>query len=567
MKKLYEKIFKRFASVVIMTVLLTDGFFLVYFIAVSIKNAQISLDSSAYYSSNVLEKLIEETALINTLIQNDSGVQEALRNVPKSKNGTYSQKLQINGYFYTLQENNTSYIDSFYVLLDDGRQFKSTNFPLFYSSAQEVPSYEKLRQYKEMTWMSAYEKSLVANNYKSGYVSVCYPLYNIRTGKSEGIVLEEILIQTIEESLVAAGYLEDINVQIYDSNAELLFGIIKQLDRESVRIESKIDMSNGWCLCFSCDLWSMVGQTVGMALLLGGVLSVIMICISLFLSRKIAASISEPIHQLLEIMKNEELLQYHEQVKISTDICEVKSLFQKYEQMIQRLRILFCELEEKQKALRKSEYVALQAQINPHFLYNTLDNITWKIRTGNQQDAIEEVVSLSRFFRLSLSRGADMVSVRNEMEHVKLYLKLQKKRYGKRFDYSVDSYIGLEDMMRYYVPKLILQPLAENAIYHGFEEIQEGGMILITVDCGQEKIIFEVKDNGTGMEKEYLTNLNRELEKTDFSKRAVNQTGYGIFNINARIKNVFGVEYGLTFESQKGEGTIARIVLPYILKK
>ncbi|WP_283683393.1 hypothetical protein [Parablautia sp. Marseille-Q6255] len=117
MKKLYEKIFKRFASVVIMTVLLTDGFFLVYFIAVSIKNAQISLDSSAYYSSNVLEKLIEETALINTLIQNDSGVQEALRNVPKSKNGTYSQKLQINGYFYTLQENNTSYIDSFYVLL------------------------------------------------------------------------------------------------------------------------------------------------------------------------------------------------------------------------------------------------------------------------------------------------------------------------------------------------------------------------------------------------------------------------------------------------------------------
>ena len=99
-------------------------------------------------------------------------------------------------------------------------------------------------------------------------------------------------------------------------------------------------------------------------------------------------------------------MQYHEQVKISTDICEVKSLFQKYEQMIQRLRILFCELEEKQKALRKSEYVALQAQINPHFLYNTLDNITWKIRTGNQQDAIEEVVSLSRFFRLSLSRGA-----------------------------------------------------------------------------------------------------------------------------------------------------------------
>ncbi len=567
MKKLYEKIFKRFALITIIIVLLTDSFFLFYFIAVSVRNAQSSLDSSVSYSSNILEKLSEETELINTLIQKDSDVQEALRNVPKNKNEIYSQKLQINGYFYTLQENNTSYIDSFYVLLDDGRQFKSTNFPLLYDNAFDVPEYKKLRDYSEAAWLSTYSKSLVANNYKNGYVAVSYPLYNVRTGESVGIVVEEILTQTIEENLIAAGYLEDVSAQIYDSNDTLLLGIGEKHRKREAIIESSADMMNGWRLRFACGLWNMVDKTIGMALIIGGLLTGIMIWLSLFLSRRIAASVSEPIHQLLNIMKNEELIQHQEQVTIDTDIFEVKRLFAKYEQMIERLRSLFLELEKKQKALRKSEYAALQAQINPHFLYNTLDNITWKIRTGNQQDAIDEVVSLSRFFRLSLSKGADMVSVKDEMEHVQLYLKLQKKRYGDRFNYEVDSYMRLADMVKYCVPKLILQPLAENAIYHGFEEIKSGGMIHITADCRQGQIIFEVQDNGVGMEAEYLECLNHALLNADFPDQENDKNGYGIFNINARIKNVFGSEYGLILESRRSEGTIARMILPCNSKK
>ena len=180
--------------------------------------------------------------------------------------------------------------------------------------------------------------------------------------------------------------------------------------------------------------------------------------------------------------------------------------------MIGRLKALFEELEQKQQALRKSEFAALQAQINPHFLYNTLDNITWKIRTGNQQDAVEEVVSLSRFFRLSLSKGAEMVPVKNEIEHVQLYLKLQKKRYGDRFDYEVESYIRLADMNRIYVPKLILQPLAENAIYHGFEQTKKGGFIHISVDRTKNGIVFMVRDNGEGIEEKELEKINEKLQ-------------------------------------------------------
>ena len=201
---------------------------------------------------------------------------------------------------------------------------------------------------------------------------------------------------------------------------------------------------------------------------------------------------SKPINELLGAMEKEDFNQNGEAIEIQTDIYEVNRLFLKYNQMIGRLKELFVELERRQQIVRKSEFAALQAQINPHFLYNTLDNITWKIRTGDVQDAIDEVMSLSRFFRLSLSKGADMVPIRNEMEHVQLYLKILKKRYVKKFDFEIESFMRVSDMESFLVPKLILQPLAENAVHHGFEMIQEGGKIHISVDCKEKQIIFEV---------------------------------------------------------------------------
>ena len=212
--------------------------------------------------------------------------------------------------------------------------------------------------------------------------------------------------------------------------------------------------------------------------------------------------------------------------------------------------------------MRKSEYAALQAQINPHFLYNTLDNITWKIRSGDAADAIDEVMSLSRFFRLSLSKGAELVSVEDELEHVQLYLKIQKKRYGKRFDYMIESYMRAADMNRFYVPKLILQPLAENSIYHGFERTLQGGKIEIWADRKDDRIVFEVFDNGGGMEAEKLKAINEDLKNPEKIRNLDYKNGYGIFNINARIKIIFGMEYGLEFASVEGQSTVARLTLP-----
>lgn len=184
MKKLYEIIFKKFAMISILLVLLTDSIFLCYFISSTIRNAQTTLDAAVNYSRNVLERVLDETEQLNTLVQKSSDVQIAIREIPSSKNAIYSQKLEINGYLYTLQENNTVYVEAFYVLLDDGRQFKSTNFPLRYGSARDIPEYDMLRSFTTETWLSTYSQSMLANNYREGYVAAIYPLYNDKTGKS-----------------------------------------------------------------------------------------------------------------------------------------------------------------------------------------------------------------------------------------------------------------------------------------------------------------------------------------------------------------------------------------------
>ena len=562
MKKLYSKLFERFAFVSIIVVLITDIVFLTYFTSTSKKNAQTVLDTAVNYSSSVLKNLNEEANRINILIQKDSGVQEALRNIPVDNNGMYSQRLEINGYLDTLQANSTVYIDAFYLLLDDGRQFKSTNFPLLYDSTEEIPAYLNLRSMEDENWISTYPKSLVANNYKDGYVAVTYPLRNIRTGECVGIVLEEIRIETIENVVLAACYLDQVNVEIHDGSGDMLLSMGSNIESGDDIVKSAASMENGWSLIFTCDTWSLIGDTIKLSLLLGGFLSLAMIFFSVYQSRKIANSISVPIGQLLSAMENESSFRQRDTVSVETSIYEVNHLFMNYNRMIRHLQELFAELERKQQDVRKSEYAALQAQINPHFLYNTLDNITWKIRSGDAADAIDEVMSLSRFFRLSLSKGAELVSVEDELEHVQLYLKIQKKRYGKRFDYMIESYMRAADMNRFYVPKLILQPLAENSIYHGFERTLQGGKIEIWADRKDDRIVFEVFDNGGGMEAEKLKAINEDLKNPEKIRNLDYKNGYGIFNINARIKIIFGMEYGLEFASVEGQSTVARLTLP-----
>ncbi len=238
----------------------------------------------------------------------------------------------------------------------------------------------------------------------------------------------------------------------------------------------------------------------------------------------------------------------------------VEKSIKKQEEYIEVLKEERDFVEQVQKQKRKAELRALQAQINPHFLYNTLNTITW-LASDKGIDEIRVLShSLGKFFRISLSRGAEVITVKDEIEHVKSYLTIQEIRYSEVMKYEIDV---SEAVLKYTVLKLVLQPLVENAIYHGIKEKGGVSKIYITADIEKDStgngwIRFQVEDNGKGISEEKLNSINQGLQEgtTD------NRDGYGIFNVNERIKLYYGEEYGLHYESREGEWTKAILTIP-----
>lgn len=222
--------------------------------------------------------------------------------------------------------------------------------------------------------------------------------------------------------------------------------------------------------------------------------------------------------------------------------------------MLKRIDLLKMKEIDNQEKLRKAELKALQAQINPHFLYNTLDSIAWMARL-NQADKVEEMIdALTTYFRISISRGSDFISLREEFTHVEKYLSIQKIRYEKKLNYSIDI---PNHLLEYKTIKMILQPLVENSIYHGIKEKEGPGEIKITATL-DEDIVLCVEDTGIGMTKEKLA----ELREMIASGKDYNPNAYGVINVHKRIQVFFGEEYGLTFESEYSVGTKAFINIP-----
>ena len=236
---------------------------------------------------------------------------------------------------------------------------------------------------------------------------------------------------------------------------------------------------------------------------------------------------------------------------------EVEHLGKSIKNMLGRIKVLMSDLVAEHNAKRKSEFDTLQSQINPHFLYNTLDIIVWMIENENSDKAVNIVTALAKFFRISLSKGKNIITVKDEVEHVRNYLMIQNMRFKNRFEYSIDVD---EKVLSYSSLKLMLQPLVENAIYHGMEFMDGDGEIDVKVFKEDDSLYFTITDNGLGMSKDMVETL---LSK-DFvpSKKG---SGIGVKNVNERIKLYFGSEYGLKVESEPDEGTKITIHLPAVV--
>lgn len=270
----------------------------------------------------------------------------------------------------------------------------------------------------------------------------------------------------------------------------------------------------------------------------------------------ISAKISRPIKLLETQMKRLETGDFDISVEVKGE-GEVKQLSKAFNIMVARIKMLMEQIITEQEEKRKSELKALQAQINPHFLYNTLDSIIWMNENENYEGVSVMVAALARLFRISLSRGNEIISIGDELEHVKSYLTIQKVRYGDKFDYSIDADSTLLSRKTL---KLILQPIIENAIHHGVSPLNEKGIIKISVSSESDKILFQVSDNGYGITPEILSEL---LVQESTSYHGSGSSGVGLKNVNERIKLCYGEEYGLEILSEVDVGTTVNIRIPY----
>ena len=232
---------------------------------------------------------------------------------------------------------------------------------------------------------------------------------------------------------------------------------------------------------------------------------------------------------------------------------EVQELSDSFEHMVLRIQRLMTTVREEEVNLRKTELKALQAQINPHFLYNTLDSIAWMCEQGRNAEAVKMVHALARLFRISISKGHELIPIAKEIEHAESYLQIQKYRYKNQFTYefNVDP-----ECLGYYCNKITLQPIIENAINHGLDLMVDEGHIWVQVRQEGEDILFRVLDNGVGMSREQLSSILQHDPK--------DRTGIGIKNVNDRLKIYFGKQYGLHISSEPDVGTCVEILMPKI---
>jgi len=271
----------------------------------------------------------------------------------------------------------------------------------------------------------------------------------------------------------------------------------------------------------------------------------------------LSRSIYTPIKKLHDVTRT--ITKNDLQALVTGDnVDEITELGMSFNIMIGKIRELLDSKIKEQENLKKAELRALQAQINPHFLYNTLDTIIWMSHSNQTDQVIEIVSALSKFFRISLSKGKDWITIAEEIERTRSYLTIQKMRYRDILDFNIELDEAVADNT---ILKLILQPLVENALYHGIKNKRQGGTITVRAKQKNEnEILLEVEDDGIGFTSEKLAQLQTELDDDSGDIRM--ESGFGIGNVNNRIRLYYGKQYGVTVTSEYNTGTCVKLVIP-----
>ena len=356
---------------------------------------------------------------------------------------------------------------------------------------------------------------------------------------------------------------------VYHPQQQLIFSGLKSEDIEGLssfedgvfrsgdRIYAiQTDETTGWRIVGVSYLDEMVNNRIQTVMRILVMLLAVVVLTAAVSSMVLSRAISRPIHGLVKAMQDFERNAEGFSYSMEGGTREVMELGRSFEHMVGRIQELMSQVRNEEITLRKTELKALQAQINPHFLYNTLDAIGWMCEEERSREAVEMVNALAKLFRISISRGHELIPIEKEVEHARSYLKIQKFRYKNQFEYQfqVD-----EACLGYYCNKITLQPIIENAIYHGIDRMVDQGMIIIRIFPDGEDIVFQVEDNGIGMTREQCCQF---LQQEGSDRQGLG--GIGIKNVNDRIKIYFGEQYGISIASELDEGTCVTIRMPKV---
>ena len=353
---------------------------------------------------------------------------------------------------------------------------------------------------------------------------------------------------------------------VYHPQQQLLYAGLKSEDTEALAALEDGDYADDtviYCLAsVEGSDWRAVGvsyvdelvnRNVNDMIRLSCLLAGVVLGAALLTSWLLFRFLGRPLRGLASAMESFESDADHFAYKPVGGTREVQELSDSFEHMVLRIQELMTTVREEEINLRKTELKALQAQINPHFLYNTLDSIAWMCEQGRNADAVRMVHALARLFRISISRGHELIPIAKEIEHAESYLQIQMYRYKNQFTYDFDVD---PDCLGYYCNKITLQPIIENSINHGLDLMVDEGRIDVLVRQDGDDIVFSVRDNGVGMSEEQIEAIMQH-GPTD-------RTGIGIKNVNDRLKIYFGKSYGLHNTSEPDIGTCVEIRMPKI---
>lgn len=430
-------------------------------------------------------------------------------------------------------------------------------------------------QIKKEEWFSVSLSSPLINHFSKVTESSLFTLSKFMTidnGKESAILKVDYDFSGIESVIDESQLGEGGNIYIFDNDYQEIYASleISDAEKEAIRntILGQVEIKDGenhiylylstipktrWRLAIATNI-NEISKAKTRLFINAFLFSVFALLAFLFLFYAVSGQISKPIVRLQKKMESIESLNFSPQGSYIGGTKEIVSLNHSYLKMMKKIRELAEEVVNEQKEQNKAELKAMQNQINPHFLYNTLDSIIYLIDENENKKAQNMIVALSRFFRISISRGKNIIPVRSELDHVRYYLEIQKMRFGDGFDYDIDAQ---EEILSLPVIKLILQPIVENAIVHGLgEKPLPGSHISIKGYLRDDYLIFEIQDNGYGMLPEKIDEINRS-----FKDKTIHN-GVGLSNVYQRIRIYYGDKADIEVKSNPDAGTDILILIP-----